>query len=720
MFLNPWILAGLAAVGLPVLIHLLNRHKARTIEWGAMELLRRVVRVRARRIRLEDILLMLLRCLVILLLVLAVARPVTSRLAGLKEPDAGVVVALDASYSMAHGGPGEETRFEDAVARARRVLDTVPGGGPVTLVTLGARPRVHLRAAGYDPERVRQVLAGLRPRPEPLRLEACLEALEPLLAELKVPEKELYLVTDGQASTWADLSDAAREGLRRLSETGRVRFVLTTGGSESNVAITRLDPAGGQVRPGGLVRYVAEVRNAGARPVDAGHVDLLVGGEPIDRRFVGTLAPGENRAVSLYLPVTDDGTVRLEARLEADALAVDNVRYAAAEAGRAVRVLCVDGRPSPRPGRGAAGYIVAALAEEPGAASASALSVLRVPWLSLPSARLSDYDVVMLADVPEVPEGTAGPLRRFVERGGGLFVFAGPNMEIAAWNERLAAAPGDGDETAEPPLLPARLTGLRDLVSLRGGPVPLATDLPPHPLTAPLADLPVELLSENRVSRLLGVEPLPGTRVLLSLAGGGGPLLLERRLGRGTVLLWTTSPDRQWNNLVLNPAYPLLLRQAAAYLARGAEERGTVVGGPLVVPMAGQHAGDAIEVRTPGGESVPVTPMAEEGEVWARLPEADEPGFYEFRLADGSTRVVAVNVDTSEADVRAASPETLAQGVTGGPDGPDGTVWAAGADLAGRIRQARTGRELWFLLAAAALVLLAVEGGVARWYTRHK
>jgi len=87
-------LFALPAAGVPIVIHLLNRHRVKTIEWGAMYLLRKVIIVRARQLRLEDILLMMLRCLIIFLVLLALARPTTKMLSVLRKPDTGVLLAL--------------------------------------------------------------------------------------------------------------------------------------------------------------------------------------------------------------------------------------------------------------------------------------------------------------------------------------------------------------------------------------------------------------------------------------------------------------------------------------------------------------------------------------------------------------------------------------------------------------------------------------------------
>ena len=120
-FLNPWLLFGALGVSLPILAHLLNRYDYKLTDWAAMRFLNRTVRVVSRQLRLRDILLLVLRCLAVLFLVLAAARPTTKDagavLASLGERRAGVVIALDASYSMLHA-EGGATRFQRAVEKS--------------------------------------------------------------------------------------------------------------------------------------------------------------------------------------------------------------------------------------------------------------------------------------------------------------------------------------------------------------------------------------------------------------------------------------------------------------------------------------------------------------------------------------------------------------------------------------------------------------------------
>ena len=140
-FLNPLLLLAAVGVGLPILAHLLNRHRVQHTPWAAMQFLNRNVRVRSTQLRLKDMLLLFLRCLAVLLLVLALSKPVMKQVdrwaSAVGQRRAGVVIALDASYSMQHTN-GTATRFDRALERINAIAETISPGDPVSLVLLGA------------------------------------------------------------------------------------------------------------------------------------------------------------------------------------------------------------------------------------------------------------------------------------------------------------------------------------------------------------------------------------------------------------------------------------------------------------------------------------------------------------------------------------------------------------------------------------------------------
>jgi uncharacterized membrane protein len=705
-FLNPLLLAALPAAGIPVLIHLLNRHKSVTIEWGAMELLRRVMVFRSRQIRLEDLVLMAVRCAVILLFLLAVARPTTKSLPVVGRPDAAVAVAVDASLSMQHK-PGLTSRFDEAGKTIREVLGTLERGRPLTLVAWAGRPRVLLRNIGYDNARVEDALRGLEASDEPLNLEGCLAGMGQLVGELKAPRREVFLITDAQATTFRRLSEKSALALRTLAESADVSVVAVPCAGEESLAVTEVELSSGVLRAGAIARFQTVVRNLGRSPQDAGEATLLLNDRVVDKRFIGRLGPGLAAPVYLYAPLERAGVVRLTVRAGDDALTADNARHLVIDVRSALRVLVVDGEAADRSEMRAAQLVATALSPTALDRSEARPNVQVIPWTMLGSARLADCQVVALVNVPDVPEDRVEALRKFVEQGGGLVLLPGSNTKPQTMNRRFL--------TGGNSLLPAEILAQSGEAGDRASARPLDLDLPDHPLARPLRSLPLELLGELRFRRFFEVRPLSEARTVLRLADGQ-PVILERPLGRGRVLLWTSGADSTWNNLAINPAFPMLLQQAVTYLSRQVFETPVTVGQPIVLPLPMLAAGEPVGVLAPNGAESPVQTLLRAGEVLVETAPTTARGFYELLPPKAEAPLlVAANLDAEESDVKVLDGAELASAFQGLPV----RVVDSGRNVAAAVMQARTGHELWQVFMIAGLALLFVEALLARWCTRR-
>src|SRR5438874_11731540 len=128
-FLNPIMLAGLAAISVPIIIHLLNRRKFQKVVWAAMRFLKISVEQNQRRMRIEDLILLAVRCLLLALLALALARPalLSNTSDRLGQSKATAIILLDNSYSMGVSD-GAQTRFDKARRAGGQVLDSLPAG----------------------------------------------------------------------------------------------------------------------------------------------------------------------------------------------------------------------------------------------------------------------------------------------------------------------------------------------------------------------------------------------------------------------------------------------------------------------------------------------------------------------------------------------------------------------------------------------------------------
>ena len=699
-FLNPLILVAGLGIGLPILAHLLSRYQVQRTDWAAMRFLNRSVRVRSRQLRLRDILLMCLRCLALILLVLAFAKPFmkdTDKIpSGLGERRAGVVIALDASFSMGHRD-GSSSRFEKALEKVRTIMEDIRPGDPVTLVTLASEHRVLARNMVFDPARFDELLQDLEPTSEPLNLASVPQLLEALADGMEAPQKEIHIVTDMQACDWKDQPAWLGDAFNDLTRAAVTTLVPVRGGSE-NLAITGLELVSGVLRKDTIARYRATVRNYGSDPVTNVRVKGMADNVTVDTKTIPAIAPGASETISLFVQFHNSGPVRISAELDPDPLLADNVRRTVAYIREQVAVLNVQGSSA-----GSGALIAAALQARGDGAELENFAVQSVPWTDLPASDLSQFDVVILDNVPDITPEQARAFEAYVRAGRGLIWFAGDNVDAAAWNQRSAL----GDI----PLLPAVIEQVVNTSDALGVGKPLDPAMPDHSICRPLLSLPGDLLGETRFRKVLQVKPAAIGTTVLSLAGTAAPLLLEHSLGRGQVFMFTTSADGAWNNMAVTPVFPMVLQQMVTYLTAREFEKPRLVGDSLSLSYADQPDASEAVFDTPDGEIITVPVRKFRNEYVAFIDHASKDGFYLARVSlQAPGQPVAVNVDIGESDVACLSPVDTANIFADS----EITVAQTDDDLLAVVSQARAGLSFWMLFLSAGLALLVIESLLAQ------
>ncbi|MCH2061527.1 MAG: BatA domain-containing protein [Verrucomicrobiales bacterium] len=714
-----WGTLGLIGVAVPIIIHLLYRKNRKETQWAAMELLRKALVMRSGQIKIEDFLVLALRCLAMLLIAAALLRPILNSGASkwLGEKHVGMVVAIDASLSMGHG---EHSRFEKAIAKAEQVLDTAREGDPVTVVLLSQNPEYIVRAADYEPEKIKNLLSSktTKPSPYPLALDSNVTLLAELADELESGTREVYLITDAQEEDWGTLSGTSQENLKKMTNESEF-FVLpvsTDGEGEENLSISSLNYASGPLQSSGVARFEAIVENHGREVANGASIEFWVEGKRTRKQEVGQINPGDSRVIPYFVNFNNPGDLSLEAKLmsNGDDLDADNGRFAVVNIKETVRVLCVNGNSSGEIGRNvrsAVYYAVRALRLKSSTEEA-AVEVTQINAIDLPQEeRLDDFDIVVLANHANPDPSTVGRLHGFAERGGGLILFAGTNFiagadEDADPNETFMI--GEGDDRHS--LLPAILKDAKTAENQSGWSI--KTPDSDHPLAAIVKRLPEEIVNSARINRIMDCEPAPESQVILRIAENNAPLLLARDFGAGSVLMFTTSADRSWNALAVHPLYAMLLQQAATTMSSQPGSRLTACGEEMVHRI--QSDAKRLELVRPDGTTDTIRPD-QIGETLNIELTAGVPGIYQYNNDNGSRlTAVAANIDASESNIRVIASNSLESEL----DDMGLTVIDPGSSASDEIKKARRGSDLSSLLLTLAILCFLIQSVIAKIFTK--
>lgn len=609
-FLNPLLLAGLGALAVPILIHLLNRRRGRRVVWAAMRFLQASLARHQRRLNLEDWLLLTLRCLLLALLALALARPTFQNSALLQRNRTAVtgIILLDNSYSLGLTD-GVQSRFAHAKQYAETILDALPVNS-ATAVWLAADV-----VQGLIPEPTRDLnLARKTLRTAPLsdrgtRLVPAVRAAVAALRRRGGARREIYLLTDGQAGGWEEIHDAVQLLTDAQSEI-HLNLILLTDADQPNLGISDFRLASGLTPVEQPVRFDVQVTNYGHTEARAVAVRLTVDNEPpADQTVIDSLAAGMTTRVALFTKFRTAGPHAVTALITGDRLPADDRRTLAVEATRRFRVLLVDGHPSRDAVASETFYLRNALApvDLTMAANFYIEPVLVTP-AEFATTRLDNYAGVVLANVADFSQATATALDQYVRRGGGLIIFPGNLCNPRFYNDELAGRYA---------LLPATLSAVTT-----AGDGDQAFHLQPpryaHPLVTLWNDPAAGTLTSARFLKAWRLQPADtNTAHVVIRFDDGTPAIVERAVGQGRVVLFASTANTAWNDLPARPAFvPLLSRTLGALLEQRHKAFNIAVGDRFVYRTTEAALGKEVRIthgdqwqQSPGIELVDDQPV---------------------------------------------------------------------------------------------------------------
>jgi hypothetical protein len=775
VFLNWIMLLGLSALAVPIVIHLLSRRKARVVDWGAMQFLLASIVNRSRRLRIEEMLLLALRCAAIALVVLAMARPLATPHAALPwhmvlpgalaaaalvaasgvfwhrrnvrwllmgaavaivatvaaasarqrmdGPSAGsqdVAIIIDASSSMTVRHDGKSS-FERALAEARTVVQALRPGDAASVILAGPVPRELTAGPVSDGELLLEAIAQARPRRGAMAVRESLLAAAVSLEDGRNVSKRIIVITDGQRLGWEGEIPALPPVLVRT---------LGLGESLTNAAISDLAPSRQVVGTDRPVHIDVQVDSLGNRRAQPGEVSLAIDGRALATRPIEPMEPGSSQTVRFEASFEEPGSHVLTARLSgSDDLAADNEASRVVHVVKALPVLIVSSS-SLSAGASGAEPLEMALApglDEPNLVSPQVIEAGRLSTLT----SFDAYACVVLCDVPTLPDAVAARLADFVHRGGGLLVLPGAACMPAFYN--------DWKTPTGQLLMPARL----DRPTRHDTPLHPAPDTIDHPAIGALADRKTSDIASAAFDVTWSLQPRAAGMSLSSMASldDGSAMLVLGQAGRGRVILSAVPFGDRGGNLAGRRAFVPLVHQLTYYLAGPVLAQFNAAPARTVTVSFGPPPGAnrmellrklarPVELSGQGPDDQPLRASLRARESLVRLvcDTVDQAGLCRLGLppqlresladmSDGQGNLlIAVTAEPAEGHLRPLTPADFAR-----LDGQTRVTQVTSVhEIVTALNEGLAGRELWRQLALAALAAILAERLLAWWIWRQR
>ncbi|MGI8744826.1 MAG: BatA domain-containing protein [Bryobacteraceae bacterium] len=609
-FLAPWFLGGMLAVGLPLWIHLLRQYRSTPHPFSSLMFFETRTQSSIKHRRLRYLALLALRIALLILMALAFANPFVTRTVAGATGRKSLVFAIDNSFSM---------RFGDHLARAKQsaldAVSAVRSGGKAQVAAIGSQVR-YLTPSTDDPSALRAAIQSVQPGDDRSSFGEFARSLRTLAQDTKGP-LEVHFFSDMQKSSmppaFADL---------QLGNNTALILESVADGKQPNWVVESVT-APGRIYDPKKVRVQAVVAGIGAAAAHRA-VSLVLDNKVLETKQVEV--PANGRASVQFLSLDSPyGFHRAEVRIEpGDALHEDDRFPFAVERADPRRVLFLHEGGQNR------GELYYRTALE--AAPQAGFVLDPLPANQAGNQSLSKYAFVVLSDVGSLPSGFEDNLRRYVGGGGAVLIALGPQsvarQRVPVFDQpisgsRYSTREGDRFQTA----------GSLD---------------PEHPV----------LRGTNRLQgvqffQTINVEP--GKEHVIARLTDQTPLLLEKQIGDGRVVVFASTFDNIGNDFPLHSSFLPFIEQTARYLG-GQHDRSSNLGvGSFIDLRAAREQAGSVDVIDPDGKH----PLSLKEASTAQSFQVTREGFYEIRRGNGRQELVAVHADRRESDLTPIPSETL-------------------------------------------------------------
>lgn len=679
-------LSSLALI--PILIHLFNRQRLKRIQFSSVRYLKSLQKTRMRRLKIKQLILLILRTLIILLLVIAFARPTTegsySSALG-SAAQASIVIMIDNSLSMSTESQ-EGTLFETARQDALGIIDNFAPKDEIALISFSTAPS--LESGGFTTNHglVEDLLNEIEPTMMDTDPREAMEMAFELLSGSDNLVKEIYLFSDMAGTPWngADFSQ-----LRQL-ENLKIYTARLIKEDYDNLKISKVDFGNSLIYPGRPANISASVFNESPRRVDNLLVSLYVDNKRIAQADL-TLGASSSEKVNFTHTFTEAGEHSGYLEISDDDLIEDNRVYFSINIPDIIRVLTLYEKEDDD--------LFLRMAFRPLPESPTQVELTSEPISRLSNIDLVDYDCVIVSNSKFLSQANLSRLAGFIKSGGSLLTFISDDNNKAALNEKIMIPAFESE--IESGLNVKEGEGFFKLSSLDFG----------HPIFSRFGEIEEDYLPQMDFYRIIQVTNPQNGRVLASYSTGS-PAIIESQWGRGKIIAFMSSASAEDSDLISHPFFVTFLNRAAEYLAYDLNRlrENYYTGQTISRTILHVKPEKTVELVTPDGKRLNPAYNFSGTALNLTIPKIESNGISEIVIDDNVVERFSVNFppdETSGTFMKIGEFRDIMAGY-------EIIELPGGEDHAQIIQESRLGKELSRLFFILALILLAAEMLLAR------
>jgi len=701
-FLNPWALLGLVAAAIPLVLHLLNLRRLRTVEFSTLRFLKDLQKTSIQRLKLRQILLLIVRTLLIISLVMAFSRPTLQGSIPFflsEKAKTTAVILFDDSYSM-QASDEYGVYIAQAKKAAHTILSSLNEGDEIALLRLSEcnAPQLTAQLQHTFPA-VTSAIDNIEPVASFVPFSAALPKTIDIFSTSHNYNRELYLLSDFQEGLIKELSSSI-SNLPRFPEHTQFYFFPIGKKPTRNASLEAISISTVIFSPNKPYTVSATVVNTGTTPLVNQSISIYQNGKRAAEKSVD-VGESQRREVDFSLLPLQRGTITGEIILEDDNCEFDNKRTFAITIPEQIHV-CIIGTPSETQ------YLYAALSTSLGD-SLTAFRIVRCTLEQLSTARLNASDVLVLATDQEITPERASMLGAFLKRGGGVILF--PPEDPNSFNSLFAMPNNTTVFGAIENIQPANLPGEFSFIDFRH---PIFSDMFEFKTPGAKKEEQRITLEAPSLNRFITLLPKPQTQIVVRLPNGK-PFLTDDVFGRGHLLTVAVNPTTKWSDFPLRALFVPFIHRAVLYSSQMiAAPLFGVCGEPMTIPLPPSLNVSKVTVIPPDGSQISV-PLQWTGDQYiVQYSQTIIPGIYYLKNISTTLRAFAINLDSREGTppLPQSEIENIFNQIV--KSSSDIHFLSQNTPIESSIAQGRYGTELWLYFLILAILCAFAEIILAR------
>jgi len=708
-FLNPFVLFGLAAAAIPILIHLLNKRKLRTIEFSTLSFLKELQKNTMRKITLRQWLLLLLRTLIIIFLVLAFSRPALKGNFGTAGSHAKTTLAIILDNTASMNLQNDQGKFlAQAQSKALEIISLMQENDEAFFIRLSDLPEPTVKEPTHDTQKLRALIQETSISNNRRTIHEGLQAAAELFKLSKNFNKEVYVVTDGQASTLGSPETGKKQSEILFNQQTKFFFAQLSNRRVENVGIEKVTIPPTLLQLNKPLTLNAVVKNYGTSSVSNHIVSISLGKNKTAQKGV-TLNSGESATLDFTIVPARTGFVSGFVESEDDMYEPDNEYYFSLYIPEQIRVTLT--APEERYSR----YLSTALIVANSISASAPVSISALPPSRLTLAALSSTDVLILSGVRQLPEAQQRMVLQYISSGGSALFFPANDTMQSAYP--LLSQAG---------FSPPQIATSQTQSQFRFEKVDL--DFPIFKGMFETAIHKSELIESPDISTTISFSGMPNLRPVITLSNGQ-LFLWQFGYRSGTIIGCAVPATTAWSNFPLKGIFVPLVYQSVLYLSSqinlSARSANYIAGEKIefsssLIKRKNSGATNRFNIIDPEMRSTPLqtyTKSRGDGstETIFSIPDLPLTGEHVILHEKDTVLSIPVNITRMESTTQLAEQKDVVALLSrAGANEESITMVTPQTPLHDTVLQSRFGAELWRYFALLAVLIALVEMFIAR------